>query len=38
MSLFEGTTSGEFMQDDIENVTLPETSELPLTPESTDQE
>ncbi|NBT87892.1 MAG: preprotein translocase subunit SecG [Flavobacteriaceae bacterium] len=38
MSLFEGTSSGEFMQDDIENVTLPETSELPLTPESTDQE
>ena len=38
MSLFEGTTSGEFMQDDIESVTLPQTSELPVTPEPTDQE
>lgn len=32
MSLFEGTNSGEFMQDEIESISLPDTTELPVTP------
>ena len=31
MSLFEGTTSGDFLQDELENVVLPEASALPET-------
>jgi preprotein translocase subunit SecG len=38
VSLFEGTTSNEFMQDDIESVTLPETMDLPATSETPEQE
>lgn len=32
MSLFEGTNSGEFMQDEIESINLPDATELPVTP------
>ena len=38
MSLFEGTTEGEFLQDEIENISLPEATELPSSPVSSDQE
>ena len=32
MSLFEGTNSGEFMKDEIESISLPDATELPVTP------
>ena len=38
MSLFEGTTEGEFLQDEIQNISLPEATELPSSPVSSDQE
>lgn len=38
MSLFEGTTEGEFLQDEIENISLPEATELPSSPVNSDQE
>ena len=38
MSLFEGTTSGEFMQDEIESITLPEATDLPVAPVAPEQE
>jgi len=38
MSLFEGTNSGDFMQNEIESVTLPEATDLPATPAPSEQE
>jgi preprotein translocase subunit SecG len=38
MSLFEGTNSGDFMQDEIESVSLPEATDLPSTPATPEQE
>ena len=38
ISLFEGTTSNDFMQEEIESINLPETTDLPTTPATPDQE
>ena len=37
MSLFEGATSSEFLEDEIENVSLPETMDLPTSPTAPEQ-